>query len=681
MTRSDAFAWGRSPDPAYGEPGRSATERANRRRLIVFLSVFCLGTAGGLSYDFLRPAEYRAISRLQITPASYVAPSDAPNVPGGAAPAAPSDPERPFLTEVQKLSSRPLLERVAKRLADAGQDVSALGPDPVAALQSVLTVTPVPGTHVVELAATGAHPELPAALLVAISEAYRNEIARAFEAHSAEATARADDEVHRLEAAVTAKRRAVEAYRSRYNIVSPEREENEALAQLQGLGKSLQAAGDRVSAAEGKVSALREAMAAGKGVVRAKDNPTLANLEQRASQAREDLRNLERTYTPDYLAIDPNVRALRARLAAQEEQIKAQRAASQRTALADAEEELAAAREAQRRLRAQIAAGRQGAGQFAARFDQYKALRGELEQLESTYRDAQQRRAKLEATERARVPSVQVLEQAALPREPWRPRYWRDAAFVVAGSLLLALLAMALVELFNRPEPGPAVVLAQPVIGGALLQGVRQPLGLETTAPPTLGAAERPLLERPAALPRELSAEEMDSLLRAAERGTQLVILLLLSGISPEEALALRWRDVARDGAVAHVGGAGARDVRLNAVAARYLAAGSGSPDVAVLGNATGQPATLEFLSTQLLYAAHDARLEQAHEITPDALRHTYIAFLVRQGIRFADLAQVVGQLPAATLAAYSALAPAGARLARESVNLVYPVPESSQGG
>jgi len=214
-----------------------------------------------------------------------------------------------------------------------------------------------------------------------------------------------------------------------------------------------------------------------------------------------------------------------------------------------------------------------------------------------------------------------------------------------------------------------------------LLQGVRQSLGLETTAPPALGVTERPLLERPAAMPRELSAEEMHSLLRAAERDTQLVILLLLSGISPVEALELRWRDVERGGAVVHVGGACARSVRLNAVAARYLAAGSGPPDAPVLGAAAGQPATLESLSTQLLYAAHDARLERVDEITPNALRHTYIAFLVRQGVRFADLAQVVGQLPVATLAAYSGLAPAGARLARESVNLVYPGLENVQGG
>lgn len=108
---------------------------------------------------------------------------------------------------------------------------------------------------------------------------------------------------------------------------------------------------------------------------------------------------------------------------------------------------------------------------------------------------------------------------------------------------------------------------------------------------------------------------------------------------------------------------------------------GGACADAPVLGAAAGRPANLESLLTQLLYAAHDARLERAHEITPNALRHTYIAFPVRQGIRFADLAQLVGQLPAATLAACSALAPAGARLARESVNPAYAGVENFQGG
>ena len=670
MKRFDSFARVRSTWLRHEDLDLSAVERGNRRRVLVFLSVFCTACGIGLAYDFLRPAEYRATSRLQITPASYAAPSVAPGAP---AVTSPPDPERPFLTEVQKLSSRPLLEQVAKRLGDAGQDLSALGPDPAAALQSALTVTPVPGTHVVDMAATGPRPELPAGLLVAISDEYRKDLARSYEEHSGEAQARADDEVRKLEAAVAAKREAVEEYRLRYNIVSPEREENEALAQLQGLGKSLQAASDRVSAAQGKVTALREAAAAGKSVVRAKDNPTLANLEQRASKAREDLRNLERTYTADYIALDPNARALRASLTELERQIAVQREASQQAALAEAEEELASAREAEHRLRAQIAAGRGSAGQFAARFEQYKELQSELAQLQSAYQDALQRRAKLEATERARVPSVQILDQAVLPMEPWRPRYWRDAAFVLAGSLLLALVAMAIVELFNRTEPQPSVVLAQPVIDATLLQGAVRPHVLNARVHPALSATGQPALPAPAVLPRELSAEEIFSLLRAAEPLARRAILLIVSGLTPEEALALRWRDVDREHGVVHVDGAHARSVTLSAVVTRSLSAASELSDAPVLGNAAGEPAAEDALCTGLLNAAHDAGLERVYEVTPQALRHSYIAFLVRQGIRFADLAKLVGQLPSATLAAYSGLAPPGVRAALGSVKLVYP--------
>jgi polysaccharide biosynthesis transport protein len=663
MSWSDVFHTNRTIDSVSQGILRSATERANRRRLTVFLGVLCVASAIGLAYDFSRPAEYRATARLQITPASYAPPAMAPS-------AASQDSTRPFLTEVQALSSRSLLEQVAERLIQAGQDLSALGPDPVAGLQSVLTVTPVPGTNVVELAATGLRPELPTALLVGINDAYSEQIKRAFEQESRETSAGVADEVKSLEAAVAAKRREAEEFRVQNNIVSPEREENAALAKMQGLGKSLKNADERVAAAEGKVRALREAAAAGKSVVRARDNPTLANLEQRASQAREDLRNLERTYTADYLALDPNVRALRARLAEMERQIATQRKESEQAAFAEAEQELASAREASRRLQGEIASGRREVGQFAARFEQYKALQSDLAQLQSAYQDALQRKARLEATVRARVPSVQVMEQAALPREVWRPLYWRDAAFVVACSLVLALAAMWVVELFNRPEPHPEVVVAQPMIAGALGHEARQ---LRWASPAALGleSAERPLLEGPSTMPRELQPSEVLALLHAADPQTRTAIVLLLSGLTPDEALKLRWNDMDRSTGDLRVGTA--RTIRLKPAQIRQLADGGASADGLVLHDFVGQPATPETLSIQLLCAAHDSGLERVQEITPEILRHAYLSFLVRQGIKFSDLTRIVGPLPGATLAAYSAIAPDGTRVAHEFIDYVYP--------
>jgi site-specific recombinase XerD len=99
----------------------------------------------------------------------------------------------------------------------------------------------------------------------------------------------------------------------------------------------------------------------------------------------------------------------------------------------------------------------------------------------------------------------------------------------------------------------------------------------------------------------------------------------------------------------------------------------AGPAEEPILREASGGAASLASLATQLLCAAHDAGIERVDEVTPAALRHTYVAFLVRQGVRFADLAQWVGPLPAETLAAYSALAPSGARLAADSVNRNFP--------
>lgn len=644
----------------------AATGRANRRRLRSFLSIFIVALAVGLTWNFLRPAEYRATARLQITPASGSLPAETQTT----SPA--PDSNLPFLTELQALSSRPLIEQVANRLREAGHDLSPLGPDPILGLQSSLTVTPLAGTNVVELAAMGSRPELPAALLIGISETYREAVARSYRDTTTEARARADEEAAKLEAAVADKRRAVEDFRRRSNIVSPEREENDVLAEMQGLAKALKEANERVAAAEGKVRATRGSAAAGRSVVRSRDNPTLANLEQRASQAREDLRDLERVYTPDYLAMDPKARALRARLVELEQQIKAQRETGQQHTLSEADEELASAREAAQRLQSQIASRRQEVGAFAARFSQYKSLQDELGQLERAYQDALRRKARLDATERSRMPAVHVLEQAALPRQPWRPHYWRDAALVLAGSLVLGLLAVWLVELFNRPEPHPSVVIAQPIVAGRLLHGA-PPLGLGQTGLSQLEEERPRLLARPHDMPRELSPQDVVSLVRAADSETRLAIALLLLGLSPEEAVGLRGADVDLVRGAIELRGPPRRTVRINEGLVRLLSIRAAGAEEPVLCDLPGDAASLDSLATKLLCAAHDAGIERVDEVTPTALRHTYVAFLVRQGARFADLAQWVGPLPAETLATYSALAPTGARLAAESVNPNFP--------
>src|SRR3989442_2138946 len=107
----------------------SPAQRGNRRRLRVFLGTLAVALAISLGFTFLRQAEYRATALLQITPGSGSAPASA------AASSAP-DAAKPFLAEVQVLTSRPVLELAAMRLESAGLSLWSFGTDPVAGMQS-----------------------------------------------------------------------------------------------------------------------------------------------------------------------------------------------------------------------------------------------------------------------------------------------------------------------------------------------------------------------------------------------------------------------------------------------------------------------------------------------------------------------------------------------------------------
>jgi integrase len=135
----------------------------------------------------------------------------------------------------------------------------------------------------------------------------------------------------------------------------------------------------------------------------------------------------------------------------------------------------------------------------------------------------------------------------------------------------------------------------------------------------------------------------------------------------------IRCGDVDLARRVVRVDGESARELPIGGVLADALAARPASAELPLVPLRDGVPASVSDLTEAILYAAHDAGLERPSEATPAALRHTYIAFLVRQGIRFADLARVVGRLPAEALAAYGDLTPAGPRATLDAIQLVLP--------
>jgi polysaccharide biosynthesis transport protein len=71
--------------------------------------------------------------------------------------------------------------------------------------------------------------------------------------------------------------------------------------------------------------------------------------------------------------------------------------------------------------------------------------------------------------------------------------------------------------------------------------------------------------------------------------------------------------------------------------------------------------------------AAYEAGLDRPQEVTPLALRYTFISYLLRQGIRAADIDSIIGQEPHNEFVAWMQLNSPATRRPIEDIERVFP--------
>src|SRR5262249_5731414 len=242
----------------------TATRNPRTRRLAVFSSVFFPALALGLICTAMQPAEYRAMAHLQIVP-GLGAPPPADNPVGattGADTRAPAERgSKPFLTEVQVLTSRPLVEEVVGRLAKFGNIPPDIKSHPVDGVQRMLSTETVEGTEVVLLRAEGPQPQFLAQLVNTLTSVYREHLASTYQKSTGTGGDQLRDSVRTLDQKMAAKRHEVEEFRSANDIVSAERDENQLLSAAKGLASALNEAKGKLAAAEGQLRAARNGAA------------------------------------------------------------------------------------------------------------------------------------------------------------------------------------------------------------------------------------------------------------------------------------------------------------------------------------------------------------------------------------------------------------------------------------
>ena len=160
----------------------------------------------------------------------------------------------------------------------------------------------------------------------------------------------------------------------------------------------------------------------------------------------------------------------------------------------------------------------------------------------------------------------------------------------------------------------------------------------------------------------------------AATPAARLVVAGLLGGLSLAELAAMRFEHIDFDACYLRVPGVSGRAGTLREPLRRLLnERRTGSNADAPLSDARGNPLSAADLDGLIACAARDAGLASPGEVTADTLRHTYVAYLVRQGARLSEIAEFVGSLSPAVFRDYARLSPAGPGLPMEDINPVFP--------
>ncbi|CAA9890734.1 Phage integrase [Candidatus Methylobacter favarea] len=639
------------PDNSTGSPYEFKQNLWSRSpRLIIFAAVFLISAAAGLTYNYSRPAVYRSSATL-LTSAMTAIDRES----------SVADIQHVAIQRQILLGHELVVETLARLKAAATDDsVNRLTASDI---RSLLNVEPVAKTNLVEVLAEGTDPEFLPVLINTWIDVYLD--ARAAEVKkSTDNTSRIiEDELKGLTEKINAARTQLQAFRKNNDISSTGRNENEALARLKGLTDSLNRASEEEVKAKAHLDAIRTAIAANQTVVPEHEQRSLQDLEKRLQELRERLAEFDKKFTRDYLNKQPALKFVPEQIEKLEAEVKKKHAYGKNIVLTDAENKYAAAKQSVIAIRAQLDAHKKQAADFTSKFAEHEALKTDLEGLEKLYRDTQQRLVQIETGHKEKYPQVTVISRAYLSQDPIGPDYSRDAGIAIAGSLLLGLFSVWIFEFLTRKhEPQSPVTLA----GIHMYNPTAEMLNYRQTPVPPLEQAKAGALESPSH--RELSSSQLKALLKAANLKTRQFISLLLCGLSPEEAASLKADQIDMGKGTLTIPGSVPRVITLNR-SLKSLFEQSGAHPVWTADN----PNTSEDLAASLLCAALDSGLPDPIEITAEAIRHSYIAYLVRQGLRLSDLEQIVGYLEPVAISNYNAYSPPQQGRAIEDIELFHP--------
>jgi uncharacterized protein involved in exopolysaccharide biosynthesis len=620
-------------------------------RFIIFATVFLISAAASLTYNYSRPAIYRSSATL-LTSAMTAIDRES----------TAADVQHVAIQKQILLGHELIAETLSRLKASATSDaVLKLTPTDI---QNFLNVEPVAGTNLVEIRAEGTDPEFLPLLVNTWVDVYLDARAEEIKKLTGNTTRIIEDELKDLAEKISSKRTELDDFRKINDISSTGRDENEPLARLSGLNNSVNKASEDEVKAKANLDAIKSAIARDQAVVPDRDQGSLQNLEKRLHDLRDQLADFDKKFTRDYLDKQPTLKVIPEQIKKLEAEIKNKRAYGKNVVLTEAENNYAAAQQTVIAIRAQLAEHKKQAAAFTTKFAEHDALKTDLEGLEQLYRETQERLVQIETSQKEKYPQVTVINRAYLSLDPVRPDYNRDALIALVSSLLLGLCTVWIFDYLTRKQEQQAAItlsgihMYNPAAGDML--------NYQQTFTQPLEQKQNNALASPRY--RELSSHQLRILLNASNLKGKQLISLLLSGLTLDEAASLKAGQIDLEMATITIAGSIPRTLGISNSLKALIAKSGDHP-----AWDADKPISAGDLDAALLCAAVDSGLPDPGEITADAIRHSYIAYLVRQGLRLSDLEQITGYLEPSLISSYSTYSPPQQGRGIDDIELLHP--------
>ncbi len=623
------------------------------RRFVIFSAAFLLSLLISQAYNFSRPAVFQSSATLLTIAKTAINQFSNPEMLQQAG----ADLEHVAIQK-ELLLGPSLLAITAKKLQET-ENISL----PVSEIRDTLDVLPVTGTNLVKMVAEGPNPDILPVLINTWIDVYLQESSVKSEASTSSTQMIIKDELGSLRKKIEAKRAELSQFMLSSGITSTERIENPVLARINGLNESLNLASEERVKAKARLDALKIAIKHGQSVVPEQDQRTISALETRAQELREKIAEMRQQFTDDYINLDPSKRFMPLELKKLESKLQKLRNQGQLVALSQAQQAYRATRQSVQAIQDQIDELSQKAGEFSSRFQQHESLKTDLEGLEEMYRKTQEKLVKLDAKQAANYPQIDIIDRAYRPQKPSRPDYTRDAMIATGGSFLLALLSVLFLEFLTRkpktPEAFtvPGIHIHTPAAQDAIPQ---QPQYRN------LAAQNHYALDAP--LEKQFSTEQLRMVYQTSSLKGRQLLALLLTGLTLEEATLVELDDFDFPNHQLAITGATPRVITVPAVIHSLFEHSSPCP----LWKSTPK-ATAKELAALLTCMANDAGITNSEEFTAEAIRHSYIIFLLQQGLRLQDLEQILGHINSVTLSRYRIYAQPGSNLTLSQIDLLHP--------